>query len=786
MRRSIAIPILVVTVVAVGATAHAQPEEIDSETAVNVLQRWIALHEELRRHIDRSQFDLDDAIDEAGYEAEPLIQLVKDEIQFQQYSGVMRGARGTLASQAGNALDQAMLLATLLKDSGYEARIVRATLDEPTARALLAQVKFRPEPDPPFKPSAHTVMVELGELASRYGERPASLSDSAELALTDRKQEADSLATRLVAALDEHDLSLATGEIPKEVVDEARDYFWVRYRIGASEPWVDVHPAFATTPQTLEGLEPVETFADEIPEDLLQRFGVRGFVKRRLGSREETQELFQAWNRPVANLLEEPIVYSHFSPKLAAGSQGTEGDRAALFLPMLGDSPAPSAQAFDLNGNVVPMDAAMSSYAGVFATMSDKTISAVSALSELGSNGEKRSQPAMALEDVWLEFTLQVPGKDDRTWKRSFRSVQESQAVTAESLARRVVVSLQPGPLAPAKRFDRALAFYVDALKLALKQHQAMREDSLQSFARTGHQTDAGGAPILENNLLFDLLTHYLDAPGEFSYRHEPMIVADHISILSGGNEPNGLDIMHNARRSFTEVASGNILRFSPAITLRKGVWEAMSEATIMSVLGDNPVNAIQASRTMLGGRKPIVITRQNLEELRDQIPEALSLEIVATVERGNVAIIPPRAAEVGQRAWWSIDPTTGQTLGLTDNGWGGSYLIVAAQVEDLVTRKIVIAVTCSLLATQGCMQYAKWATTVIYVAITKGGKGTCKAIMSAFFGDLPPGLPDICDYVDMAGPLVTKLVSKLEKPIYQRCNQIVLPECIKAAAAGG
>ena len=58
------------------------------------------------------------------YEAEFILDYVSNDIAFQPYEGVLRGVAGTLRARAGNSLDQSILLASVLKSAGYDARVL--------------------------------------------------------------------------------------------------------------------------------------------------------------------------------------------------------------------------------------------------------------------------------------------------------------------------------------------------------------------------------------------------------------------------------------------------------------------------------------------------------------------------------------------------------------------------------------------------------------------------------------------------------------------------------------
>ena len=72
-----------------------------------------------------------------GHDPQRIFNFVRDTIGYEAYPGSLRGARGTLWSQAGNALDQASLLIALLRASGIPARHVQGTLMETQAQGLI-------------------------------------------------------------------------------------------------------------------------------------------------------------------------------------------------------------------------------------------------------------------------------------------------------------------------------------------------------------------------------------------------------------------------------------------------------------------------------------------------------------------------------------------------------------------------------------------------------------------------------------------------------------------------
>lgn len=69
-----------------------------------------------------------------------ILRYVAERLELEIYRGSLRGARGTLWSQAGNAMDRASLTIALLRASGVPARYATASLDEATATSLVQRM----------------------------------------------------------------------------------------------------------------------------------------------------------------------------------------------------------------------------------------------------------------------------------------------------------------------------------------------------------------------------------------------------------------------------------------------------------------------------------------------------------------------------------------------------------------------------------------------------------------------------------------------------------------------
>ncbi|MGD1072439.1 MAG: hypothetical protein ABSB15_20125 [Bryobacteraceae bacterium] len=72
-----------------------------------------------------------------GHDPQQIFNFLRNGVGYQAYAGSLRGARGTLWSLAGNALDRASLLVALLKASGYTTQYVQGTLTQAQAQPLI-------------------------------------------------------------------------------------------------------------------------------------------------------------------------------------------------------------------------------------------------------------------------------------------------------------------------------------------------------------------------------------------------------------------------------------------------------------------------------------------------------------------------------------------------------------------------------------------------------------------------------------------------------------------------
>ncbi|MFQ5731352.1 MAG: transglutaminase domain-containing protein [Planctomycetaceae bacterium] len=172
--------------------------------------------------IDLSHVTLDGTISQCGRDARRLYEFVRTAVRFEPYPGMLRGARGTLVAMAGNAVDQAVLLHALLVKAGFKARIVQGTLPAVQCRDLAASFF-------PWK-----------------NRRGKSDSSSKTNWLSDRQQRQLTTAMNALRPIveAEHKAKKGTAQRLRDVAGALRKHYWVRYQTGGR--WMDLDPTLPT------------------------------------------------------------------------------------------------------------------------------------------------------------------------------------------------------------------------------------------------------------------------------------------------------------------------------------------------------------------------------------------------------------------------------------------------------------------------------------------------------------------------------------------------------------
>ncbi len=725
----------------------AQTQLDEYELALENLDKFMRLLQELRDEIDRTQFELEALSFELAFEEpETIVNWVRENIYFEQYPGLLRGAQGTLMSRAGNALDQAVLLATLLRDAGYEVQIKQGQLSEAQAKDLLANMASSNQIETPIGDLEQiekilTQIAELGAVPEQNIEQAieelGGKSFSNELNPLTEKAKSESQI--LLQILDDANVELSDS-LEQGFVVEAQDYFWLEYRLDPSEDWQEVHSAFKEgTPKNLEA---TNTFTETIPETLQHRLRFQVLIEQKQGDELIVESLTPAWEKPIANLNGVALTYSNVANTLQNVSS-TEGlmnalEETSYFLPMLNGELFEGTHLFDSKGRLLDSAIAAENVGGVaelFQTLGDTFGDAFSALNFLGEPGEEQNEEALTLTGQWLEYTLITPNGQEKTYRRTVLDrIGNTQRALGNStitdelsdfevtqvLSQHYTFMIAAGKYNDNYVLDRVLERFINykpiLVGLMAKAHkqEVVFQDDMQNVDRAwlGHLQlyQAFDAGSLSTN----------------TYRAEPSL----ISFKQGLVDPSNiqLDVINNARRSFTMNNTESLVE--------TGVWESYVESQAIAL--SDVISTTTVFEQARAENIPLkTILPNNIEVLSNlALSEDTKYYIKQDLNEGFVVIVPetmPEGSLAG--AWWRINPETGETLGMLD-GLGGAFTEYAAlwKATAAVLLGLITFVHCEGLAASLGKAQSKLMTCIgLSVTVTLAPYSVALGLIAAF-----------------------------------------------------
>jgi hypothetical protein len=646
------------------------------------------LFSDLREALDRSQFSLTERNFAAEFNPDRLADFVRTEIAFEQYPGVLRGATGTLIGRAGNALDQSVLLATLLEEAGYEWRIAQAVLSSDQAAVLVEQMaEAAPpiEPPPAARAIASELLANAGYTAAaqpEYFSTLASMPADPFVAVTEPD------VAFIVEALAEAGIKLENGNSVESLIAEAQDYYWVEYRLDGFDEWRPEHPAFVD-PAMPGDLQPETTFR-EVPEELYHRFRFEVFVEQKIGEERFVRPIVSNLEANTAALVGQPFTYQNrpdnLNPEEFSTFEALLAD-TSIFLPVLNGEIAGSG--FDYDGRIYELDLlGLDRYGAteLFQAVSGSVETAIGALGGLAEEGEEAPPDPndyFALTAQWMEYTLIAPGGEEETFRRFvFDRLPPADRLNEEAL----LGELQPLETAAPELLTE---FTVSVMPAAYNSDYTLERLSERMLQEVEIINLMGTNPtiaempldkVAELRPYIDVLLQAALESGQqrddaVSYRDRAAIVVHELGLVAGAEQPTQrerIDVVANQRRVLA-VVDGGLVPSAEAV-IRAGVWETMAErAPLMHLNGRFHDSRMALQQAREAGIPFVVLSPGQPDGVatisHDPITE---MSVRADLERGYAVIIPQTAISGAESSgWWRVDPATGETLGVVTGGYG-------------------------------------------------------------------------------------------------------------------
>jgi len=708
--------------VATAIAAKTQPKtghEGEYRAALQRLDSAMALIGRAEHTIDRGQFEPVSLVGQLDADPTRIAAFVRSHIAFQPYPGALRGVKGTLMARAGNALDQSLLLAALLHDAGYDARVDYAPLNDAQAQRVFEQITRARAPAP--------APVDARALAALLKTAPGAKDPALVKRLKQATQQvhdgppATEMATWLAKVLAKSGIKIDAGNMSARLFESAHDYFWVEYRSDPWAKWQAVQPVFADAAHDLSGIGAKERYYGAIPERWQWRLHLELVMETKQGDALDASHLLD-WTRPVANLAGRPLGISvaptNLSSRAALKNLKKTFAQAKLFSARFNGSQIDPL--FDDSGNMVdPVALSGQGFgaADVFMTMNKKEQAAAGALAALGGgsdNGRNPHLPIQVLTGLWIDVSV-IPPEGygaprhqrrfilDRIGNRQRRAgkVTHLTPMKPADIARRLTASYtfvasggQPadGVLMRRmlQRISRQRSFFVYAAKLiylgrddgvtladylmslslpSLPQLGLLRDAAAATPAGTYRPAPAvvavetGRAPDyaaqVRMDVIFDPAVRPVLAPHTTDAPGDASHGADMTAMGTSHSDP-APSLVAGVRT--TRLETGR-LGSASAGTRRTSAYALLSAAH-----KSNATFHVLVPAEDDAGRK------QNMAALATfKLPAASADAIVRDLDAGYAVVLPERKTDGETHvAWWRVAPQTGETLGMMDDGRGG------------------------------------------------------------------------------------------------------------------
>jgi len=593
---------------------------------------------------------------ELGGGIEPAFNYVRDQIAFEAYPGVFRGATGAYASRAANAADRSLLLAELLKAKGIATRFALGRLSDENANILFKRIF---EARPPA--------------ASQAAATPQGAQFLQQL-----RARADRDYGAILAALGGK-IPAGAGSGRDALLKEISSHVWLQAHLG--DQWVDLDSAFADatvgrrygqSPQTVESL----------PDDAYQRVTIR-VVAETLEGAALKREIVLELTRPVVSLVDRQVFLIH-SPESAlqglshaVGSGGKNAYLPALWVDgeVFGGKAIAFNDAASLGGGGGKID---------------------SVLDALGGAQPPTTAPRFVSES--LEFELVVPGRPPEVTRRILCDLGGAAWRLNAPLDVRQLRDLprnENGPIAVQTIHNvwfsagsHDMASYAQCLGLLA---QSLRSTAAAPTA-SDHPRDFGEQvwPLAIKNLSWVLwgehqfLPALNDTPAARFYLDSPRIVLFSFSaaIEKGTKDRFSMNTQVDLRRDRIRGVWQPPADGSAAVARRK-IWFAVLEGALEHELTTQEAAAfngdvrVESTSGLLDDRGAVALTgpapATGWEALATDRETAARLH--DALGPGKVLVVPRKVLEGGESGWWGVDLETGDTQPVLGYGTNGSGL---------------------------------------------------------------------------------------------------------------
>ena len=583
-----------------------------------------------------------------GNDPARIFAYIRDEIAYEAYPGLLRGPRGTLLAMAGNSADRAALLAEMLRQAGQTVRFARGTLPDGDARDLVTSMwADRPR-----------VPVETHEV-------PAALKAVRDTLVAGVTRDYPLVRDTIKRA--QAPPARSAGPGIDDLVSEAREHYWVQW--SKDNAWIDLDPSFGDAVAGRTYTKADQVLA-ELPESLFHHVTIRVRVEEHAilltgqdESRPSSREVLR-YSARAADLAGPDLVLVHQPENWTGPTRTLEGGVAA---------------GIQATGRVKPVLLATGEKWITGEPFRPKPPGAGGISILLGGGGTRHPVPVAVSESIEFEFAapngrretavrdvFDVVGLARRGSGRPLTAgdVRALTEANAPDLTRRIYeLFLTTGGI------DQSHLANVDA-------SQAPAKEDPVNLRRVLRRTNIAFAAA-SDALLARLSPP--NGPTVRSYPDSPRLQILEVSA-DGGKARLAIDL----RRPYVRVVTLDRSRADDVFLAQvyRGVVEGTLERVLLeAVAGPNATEPrwhLGASTSRLferagaEGVPSILLTRETDAWAAGGASDETRARVRADLRAGQWIVIPQPGSRFGadtRYAWWRIDPRSGVTTAVTDDG---------------------------------------------------------------------------------------------------------------------
>lgn len=702
------------------ALVAAQMSTAEQADSVERLKTIAKTLQEMQQQIPQHHLSPEALAEKNDYEPEQIVAWIKQNIQFTPSPGYQLAPQSALQAATGNALEQALLLQNVLVQAGLEVRLVKATLDEGQAMTLLRESFVSSEArawqldsairDEYFK----RLSLQFSGDDNKLNERQSVLDSLTPWPDSAVYQDAQSLAADLSTAIKEQQAAsiASTPSLLLPWLSNAQDYYFVKYRWGQGDPWLEAHPAFSVSDPTIVS----SSYHTEGLEQYQHKVTLQAFITRELDGETQTIPVSGVHKTTVVELVETQLQFD----TIPSGIQQALADKSLdsleggqFFIPSINSELAPNARLFTLDGRDYS-PAELSDPMAEIGIAADKKVSDLTKRLD-GALGKKPEQGDKTLGDKvsnsrLIHYFLAIEWSAPNGYKRSLhRTIYRGQpgltpSQELASVTQHVALAVTPATLAPAAELYSSLDTIRSAFALMAEFNEEQYSDAqmlkqMRLWAR--ERTD------LVFNSVATLAEEAAGSARLFS--HAPVMALKWEEQTAqygqrGSNTESStrttFDYLINAAQ--IAVVNGEMIEMVPSRTLGYGVWSTYGESIVVSGteqrdgLSADSTSAANAFNRALVHNELSVLSSALLDSANSSaantVPVQLAERIVEDTE--YIYLLPQADENNALTAYYRINPTTGEALGYSIDGRGSvfsettiAYLAVASQTVSALAK---------------------------------------------------------------------------------------------------